>query len=136
MTNITEHAARRNILLVDDDRFLLDMYSMKFSKEGYVVHASFSVTEALETLRGGFVPEAIIFDLVMPERDGFSLLEAIKAEKLAPKAVLIALTNQMEDSDRDRARELGAHALIVKASKIPSEVVNIVAEEIAKHSKP
>lgn len=123
------------VLLVDDDKFLLDMYAMKFTKEGFVVHGCLSVNEAIETLRGGFEADAVVFDLIMPERDGFSLLEAIKAEKLAPKATLIALSNQMEDSDRNRATELGAAAFIVKASKIPSEVVNIVTEEIGKRGK-
>ncbi len=126
---------RGNVLLVDDDKFLLDMYAMKFAKEGFTAHGCLSVNEAIEMLRGGFEADAVVFDLIMPERDGFALLEAIRDEKLVPHAALIALTNQMEDSERARAHSLGARAFVVKASKIPSEVVNIIAEEIGKNSK-
>lgn len=121
-----------SVLLVDDDNFLLDMYSMKFTQQGYTVHASLSVREALETLKSGFTPDAVVFDLVMPENDGFSLLKELKDKRLVPTAVRIALTNQSQDADMTHAMELGADSFIVKASIIPSEVVNMVGSEIAK----
>lgn len=122
------------VLLVDDDKFLLDMYCMKFQAQGFVVHASLSVADALKALDEGFVPDAIIFDLVMPENDGFALLSALKAKNLVPEAIRIALTNESDDSARAKASELGADKVIEKASMIPTEVVNIVSELIAgKH---
>ena len=54
-------------------------------------------------------------------------------EKLAPHAVRIALTNQSNDDERTKAERLGVDRYIVKASTIPSEVVSMVGEEIAKH---
>lgn len=123
------------VLLIDDDKFLADMYSMKFSSAGFTVEAFLSVDEALESLRGGFEPEAVVFDLIMPERDGFSLLQALRDEKLAPHAVKIALTNQSDDSDKKKAMELGADQYIVKASMIPSEVVETVLQTIKGSKK-
>ena len=55
-----------NILLVDDDKFLLDMYSMKFVQEGYSVQACLSGRDAIAALKAGFAPDAILFDLTMP----------------------------------------------------------------------
>lgn len=121
------------IVLVDDDKFLLDMYGMKFTQAGYRVQACLSVKAALDVLRGGFPADAVAFDLIMPDMDGFALLQAIRDEKLIPDAKLIALTNQSDDAEKDHARELGAHRYIIKASMIPSEVVAAVGEEIAKH---
>ena len=115
-----------NILLVDDDKFLLDMYSMKFTQSGYTVQSCLSAVDALETLRHGFIPEAILFDITMPECDGFQFLEKLNAEKLAPKALKIALTNQSTDTEKKRALELGADQFLIKAMMIPSEVVNTV----------
>ena len=69
------------ILLVDDDKFLLDMYSLKFSQAGYAVHPCFSVNEALTELRGGLQPDAILFDITMPGDDGFALIQKIKEDK-------------------------------------------------------
>jgi DNA-binding response OmpR family regulator len=127
-------AGKHNILLVDDDKFLLDMYSMKFTQEGSNVQAFLSVKGALSALRDGFKANAVVFDLVMPEQDGFELLKIIKEEHLAKDAVLVALTNQGEDEERKKTEELGADAYIVKASTIPSEVVNTITNMICAKS--
>lgn len=115
-----------NILLVDDDKFLLDMYSMKFVQEGYSVQACLSGRDALASLKSGFAPDAVLFDLTMPECNGFEFLQALSTEKLAPNAVKIALTNQSTDAEKQKALELGADQFLVKATLIPSEVVNTV----------
>lgn len=122
------------VLLVDDDKFLADMYSMKFTQEGYEVNACLSADDALAALKKGFDPDAVLFDLVMPGRDGFSFLQALGSEKLAVRAVKIALTNQSDDQEREKALSSGADRYIVKASMIPSEVVVAVGEEVKKKS--
>ncbi len=121
------------ILIVDDDKFLLSMYSMKFSKEGMEVTAIPSPTEALEKLKTGFVPDIIILDIVMPEMDGIELLGKIRKEKLAESAVVIILSNQGQPSEIDRAKEYGIAGYIVKATTIPSEVLHEVVR-IAKEN--
>ncbi len=130
----TPAPAKANILLVDDDKFLLGMYCTKFAADGYTVEGCASVAEALQMLKGGFAADVIIFDLTMPEQDGFSFLQSLREEHVAEHAIKIALTNQSDDADKAKATELGATRYIVKASMIPSEVVNIVAEALAKKS--
>lgn len=125
-----KNEGKYNILLVDDDKFLLDMYSMKFTQEGVNVQASLSAKDALDALRGGFQAHAVVFDLVMPEFDGFALLKSIRDEHLAENTVLVALTNQGEDEERKKTEELGADAYIVKASTVPSEVVSTITDMI------
>ncbi len=120
------------MLLLDDDKFLVDMYSMKFTKAGYAVEACLSANDAMQALRNGFKADAIVFDIIMPEHDGFDFLETMKKEKLGAGAALIALTNESDDLQKARAVELGADRVIVKATMIPSEVVSAVEEEIKK----
>lgn len=120
------------VLLLDDDQFLIDMYSLKFNQAGHTVQPCFSVDEALKVLHDGFVPDAILFDLVMPGKDGFDFLRALKEEKMAPNTTLIALTNQSADEEKKKTTELGAGTYIVKAMTIPSEVVNLVIAAIEK----
>jgi CheY-like chemotaxis protein len=120
----------KSVLLVDDDKFLLDMYSLKFSQEGFNVISCFSVAEALTALRGNAKPDVILFDITMPGQDGFEFLKTVRDEKLGGGARLIALTNQSNDADRKHAEELGAQKYVVKASMIPSEVVALVKQEI------
>jgi CheY-like chemotaxis protein len=121
---------KATVLLVDDDKFLTDMYAMKFTKEGYTVHAFLSVKDALSALRGGLSPDVIMSDIIMPEHDGFFFFEALRSEKLQRNAVLIALTNQSSDEERVHAESLGVQKYIIKASMIPSEVVSAVAESL------
>ncbi|MDO8561731.1 MAG: response regulator [bacterium] len=121
-----------NVLLLDDDKFLVDMYCMKFTKAGYTIEACLGVDDALQVLKNGFQADAIVFDIVMPEHDGFYFLETLKNEKLGGRAALIALTNESDEAQKAHAIELGANRVVVKATMIPSEVVSTVAEEIKK----
>lgn len=120
----------KKILIVDDDSFLLDMYALKFSQAGYDVTTALGAIPALEQLRGGFVPNIILMDIVMPVVDGFEFLEKMRAENLAPKAARIVLSNRGQESDISRAKELGASGFIVKASSTPAEVLASVANII------
>ena len=126
-------AKKGTILLVDDDKFLLDMYGMKFSRSGYTVETCLSANEALTSLRKGFRPDVVLFDLTMPELGGFAFLKMLSDEHLADGVLKIVLTNQSDESEKAKAAELGASKYIVKASMIPSEVVNMVSDELSKH---
>lgn len=117
---------KKNILLVDDDKFLIDMYALKFSQMGWDVNTAMGSMDALTKLRDGFSPDVIVTDILMPAMDGFELLEAIKKEKIAPEAKIIVLSNKGESADIDKAISLGADGYIVKASAVPSEVVEQV----------
>jgi DNA-binding response OmpR family regulator len=112
------------IYLTDDDRFLLDLYAVKFKNAGHDVGAFGSGEDLLATLRkGGPVPDAILLDIIMPGEDGFQVLETIKKEGLAKGAKILILSNQGQDPDLEKAKQLGADGYIVKASAIPSEVL-------------
>jgi CheY-like chemotaxis protein len=76
--------ATYRIYLTDDDRFLLDMYAVKFKAAGHDVTAFNSGKTLLEALRTQPAPDALLLDVVMPEIDGFQVLEAIRKENLAP----------------------------------------------------
>ncbi len=116
------------VLLVDDDKFLLDMYALKFKKGGLDVNTAVGSPDALNKLHEGFTPDILLMDLVMPGMDGLELLQEIKKQHLADAAIYIILTNQGQQSDIDRAKAIGVHGYIVKASTIPSEVL----EEVMK----
>lgn len=111
------------VLLVDDDRFLLDMYKKKFEAGGSKVELAVGSDEALVLLRDGFKPDIIMLDIIMPGMDGIEVLETMRKEALAPEASVIMLTNESEREKIDRARKLGIKGYIVKATSIPSEVV-------------
>lgn len=125
---------QKKILLVDDDTFLLDMYTLKFSRAGYDVKTASSTDLALKMLREGYSPDIMLADIVMPGMDGLEMVTNIRNEKLAPNAVIVMLTNQGASDDITRARKMNVDGYIVKATTIPSEVLGAV-EKICASKK-
>lgn len=123
---------KKKILIVDDDSFLLDMYAFKFSQDNFDVHTANGSIKALELLKGGLNPDIILMDIIMPEKDGFQMLEQIKAENLSPNSVKIVLSNKSEQTDIERGKNLGTAGYIVKASSTPGEVIDQVKDILAK----
>ncbi|MDP7648483.1 MAG: response regulator [Candidatus Pacebacteria bacterium] len=123
---------KKKIFIIDDDNFLLEMYVTKFKEGGFEVVASLDTKEALNRLREGLVPDIILFDIVMPDMDGFEFLKVVDEENLVKDCIKIALTNQWQESNIKKAKELGVSDYIVKANFIPSEVLNNVQKIIDK----
>lgn len=113
-----------HVYLVDDDRFLLDLYAVKFKNAGHEVTLFGGGEELLTALRkdGAVMPDILLLDIIMPGMTGFETLEALRKEDIAKDAKVIFLSNQGQDSDLERAKQLGADGYIIKASAIPSEV--------------
>lgn len=112
------------IFLVDDDKFLLSMYVAKFQGSGHKVSSFTSGRELLNTLRENTQEiDALLLDIIMPDMNGFEILEELRNEKLARGAKVIVLSNQGQNIDIEHAKEFNVDGYIVKASAIPSEVV-------------
>ena len=117
----------KKILIVDDDTFLLNMYSLKFSKNNFDVTTCQNGADALKKLEEGFLPEIILLDVIMPGIDGLELLAEIRKKKLVPNATIVMLTNQSDSSDIEKAKSMNVNGYIVKATTIPSEVITEVS---------
>ena len=121
------------ILMVDDDRFLLNMYETKFKNSGHEITSITSSEEALRKLREGLNPDVVVLDVIMPNPDGLETLSIIRKEKWGSQAAVIMLTNQGESGEIERAQKLGMDGYIVKAALIPSEVVAEVIRIAEEH---
>jgi CheY-like chemotaxis protein len=119
----------QSVLLVDDDEFIQDIYTKKFEESGLAVDTAASGEAALEKLRqqeGGY--DAVLADIIMPGMDGLEFLGAIRDEELAKDASIIVLSNQGHPNDIDAAEEFDIDGYIVKASKVPSEVLKEITD--------
>ncbi len=112
-----------SILFIDDDKFLLDMYSLKFTKNNFEVHTASSSEEALKLIKDGLKPDILLVDVIMPDIDGIELLTRLNNENLIKGAVVIILTNQGLPDDIAKAKKLNVDGYIIKATTIPSEVL-------------
>ncbi len=127
----------KNILvfLVDDDDFLLEMYTLKFRTSGFKVEIAKGAEDALDKLRGGLKPDVILLDIVMPKIDGFEFLSIAQKENLLHGAHVIFLSNLGQKEDIEKGLALGANDYIIKASFTPSEIVKKTEELIKKFKK-
>jgi CheY-like chemotaxis protein len=123
---------KRKILIVDDDTFLLDMYAFKFSQNNFEVYTATGGVQALQKLKEGLKPDIILMDIIMPEMDGFEMLEKINGEHLSDNSIKIILSNKSEQVDIDRGNALGVKGYIIKASSTPAEVIDQVLNILTK----
>ena len=128
-----EGAVKYKILFLDDDEFIRDMYSVKFSQAGHECVSVASAEDAIKELENGFEPDAILTDLIMPGIDGFAFIELLNKGGYSDNTAVIVLSNQGESEDLARAQELGATGHIIKANTIPTEVLGIVEKLISKY---
>ena len=113
-----ENTNKKKILIVDDDKFLVNMYSIKFKAAGFDVCSAFDGQETLNKLKDGLVPDVVMLDMIMPSMDGVEILARIRKENLVPKAKVVILSNRAAVGSSGGA---GYHGYIVKATTIPSE---------------
>lgn len=121
----------KRILLVDDDEFLVDMYSVKFQEAGFEVDTAMDGEKGLQKVREENF-DVLLLDLVMPAVDGFEVLEKLNEEELREGMKVIVLSNQGKAENIERGESLGIDGYIVKANAIPSEVLERVKNIIQK----
>lgn len=121
-----EKPADVKVMIVDDDHFIINMYKIKFEKCGFDLKLASNGQEALDIARSGYVPDVLFIDVIMPVMGGIEFLETIRKENLFEHVPIVVLTNQSQAHDIDVARKLGIHSYIVKATTIPSEIVDEV----------
>lgn len=124
---------KKKILIVEDDPFISQMYKDKLRKEGYNVSIAQSGKEGLDFLKEN-KPDLILLDIVMPEMNGFEMLELAKKDKEIKNIPIILLTNLGQKEDIEKGLKLGADAYLIKAHFTPSEVIEKL-EEIEKKIK-
>ena len=129
---MTHTLGSQKILLVDDDSFILDIYSIKLTERGHIVTTCSSAEEAIKKLRNGFVPNLIVSDLIMPFIDGFDFIRTIHSEHLADLVPVVVLSNQDDFVDFEKVNTLGVIAHYVKIRSTPTETANLL-EGVMRH---
>lgn len=118
---------KNNIMIVEDDQFLLHMINVKLEKEGYNTYTAENGEEAMKIL-SKVTPDLMILDLVMPKMNGFEVLEELKKNKKLSKIPVIVFTNLAQESDMNRVKEFGVLDYLIKADTPIQSVVDRVAE--------
>lgn len=122
---------KKKILLIEDDPFLNQLYVKKFLDEKLDVLSAYDGKKGLELAKRDN-PSIIILDIVLPEMDGYEVLDNLKKSVLTASIPVIILTNFFEKEDIRRALKTGAKDYLIKTHCMPSEVVDRVKKILAE----
>jgi two-component system KDP operon response regulator KdpE len=118
---MTDEFDHRRILVVDDEERMVRFIRLNLEHDGFQVSEAFNGKEAIQKIRD-VTPDLILLDVMMPDLDGFEVLETIREVSNVP---VIMLTAKGEEDDRVRGLELGADDYVTKPFS-PRELVSRV----------
>jgi DNA-binding response OmpR family regulator len=124
----------RTILVVDDDKKIVDLVSLYLRKEGYEVLTALDGRDALQVARS-YHPDLIVLDLLLPGIDGRDVCQTLRAESQVPVIMLTALST---DEDKLLGLDLGADDYMTKPFN-PRELVGrvrAVLRRVAPEAEP
>lgn len=102
----------KTVLVVDDERDIVDLIRYNLNKEGFEVVAAYNGKEALD--RMSIRPDLVILDLMMPVLDGFETCKRLKSDPTTVRTPVIFLTASSSEVDEVLGLELGAEDYIQK----------------------
>lgn len=102
------------VLLIEDDRFFQKFYSAKLREQNIEVEAASDGEEGLLKMHN-VNPDVVILDLIMPKKDGFSVLHARQMDENLKKIPVIVFSTLGQEKDLEKAKNLGATDYINKS---------------------
>jgi CheY-like chemotaxis protein len=122
MSDIPEE--KKKIVIVEDDRFLSLVLKGRLEKEGYNVIPAYDGEEGLIAIKKE-LPALVVLDLVMPKMTGFELLEKLSADPQISRIPVVVASNLGQDSDIQKAKNLGVRDYYVKVQTSVDELVQM-----------
>ncbi|MDQ5982176.1 MAG: hypothetical protein QG549_173 [Patescibacteria group bacterium] len=117
----------KTILVIEDDRFIGEMYVRSLKKAGYEVDWMVGGNDGLIAARNKKY-DLILLDIMLPERRGSEIMDALRGDKdLIPGTKVIIITNFEQDEESRMAMESGADAYLIKAEITPKKLLDVIA---------
>lgn len=119
----------KSILIIEDDRFIGEMYVRSLRKASYDVDWMVDGNDGLVAARNKSY-DAILLDVMLPERRGSEILYALRGngEDLIPNTKVLVLTNFEQDEESRLAMQQNADAYLIKAEITPRKLLTILSE--------
>ncbi|MCC7159546.1 MAG: response regulator transcription factor [Ignavibacteria bacterium] len=115
---------KEKILVVDDEKDILELIDYNLTKNGYRVKTASSGEEALDLVKDNDY-DLIILDLMLPGVDGFDITKIIKADKQKANIPIVMVTAKADEADKVAGLEIGADHYVTKPFS-PRELLAIV----------
>jgi CheY-like chemotaxis protein len=120
----------KNILVIEDDSLVADVYSQKLREQGFAVNVADDGQAGLEMLHDRKV-DLVLLDLLLPQIDGVQVLKQIRSEFGPQELPVLAFTNAYLGGVVQQAWEAGANQVIPKAGTQASLVIQMVENALA-----
>jgi len=118
----------KKILLVEDDKFISEIYYRKLSESGFNVKIAQDGMEATDFFKT-FKPNLVLLDVMLPKKSGWEVLRELK-EIEGSEANIVMLTNLGEKEKIQQALDMGADDYLIKSSLTPTELVEVIKRKI------
>ena len=119
------------VLLIEDDRALAQMYQIKLERDGYTVRVAGDGEEA-QRLIDEQMPDLIFLDIRLPKMDGLVFLEQLRAVERTRNVPVVIVSNYSEQELVSRGLQLGALEYLVKSQTTPGRL----SEGVPEWSRP
>lgn len=126
-----QKGGQRKVLVVEDDKFLRELFVRKMFNEGFDVESAVDSIQVFEILSEK-KPEVILLDLILPGVDGFEILGRIKKDDGLKDIPVMVISNLGQKEDIDRAMDLGAADFLIKANYTLDEIITRVLNVLQK----
>ncbi|HLD28207.1 MAG TPA: response regulator [Patescibacteria group bacterium] len=113
------------IILVEDEPELADMFGTALKTAGFEVEVVGDGLMALKKIRNE-KPDLVLLDLVIPEMDGYAVLEKTKQYKSTKNVCIYIWSNLTQQNEIDRAKKLGADGYMIKSNYTPAKFIEKV----------
>lgn len=122
-----KQASIKQILMIEDDPFLVDIYTTKLKDAGFSVEVAAKGESGLRRLREKQF-DLLVLDIVLPHIDGWGILKEIEKDESLKDLTIVIFSNLGQKEEVEKGLKLGAVKYFIKAHYTPSEMV----EEIKK----
>jgi CheY-like chemotaxis protein len=120
----------KRILLVEDDDSLAGVYVARLQAEGFDVRRVANGEEALATALS-YKPDLALLDVMMPKVSGFDVLDIIRNTPETANLKIIMLTALSQESDLERAKQLGVDEYLIKSQVVIADVVDRIRAHLS-----
>jgi DNA-binding response OmpR family regulator len=124
---------KKRILIAEDEKAIAKAIRLKLESEGFEIESVYDGVEAIQKIeedkkvKKSF--DFMLLDIVMPNKNGFDVLEHLKKNKIKTPPVFV-LSNLSQEEDSVKAKELGAVEFIIKSNTPLKEIISKIKSYI------
>lgn len=119
------------ILIIEDDKFFREFYSMKLKEQNFEVDSAENGEEGLKKIAES-QPQLILLDLIMPVKDGFDVLNELNKQGLTAQIPILVFSTLGQEDDIQKALQLGARGYTNKSFYDLDQLLKKISEVSGK----